>query len=76
VSPIFRLLIVLVAGPVNPDVEEIRPDAAAVVIPVSAPEFRVMPLIMLDVDTLIPPDVDNTFPLNVNVPAVAPFIVD
>ena len=69
-------LIVFSAGPVNPVVEAIKPVAAIVVTPVSAPEFRVTPLIVLDVVALIPPDVVSVVPLNVNVPAVAPFIVD
>jgi hypothetical protein len=49
---------------------------ARVVTPLSAPEFKVTALIVLEVDALIPPDVVNVVPLNVNVPAVAPFIVD
>jgi hypothetical protein len=70
------LLIVFSAGPVNPAVEAIKPVAAIVVTPVSAPAFRVMLLIVLDAPALIPPDVASVVPLNDNVPAVAPFIVD
>ena len=36
----LRLLIVLVAGPVNPEVEEIRPDALIVVPPLRAPDIE------------------------------------
>ena len=51
------------------------PELEIDVMPLSAPDDNVMPLIVLDVDALIPPDVVNVVPLNVNVPAVAPFIV-
>jgi hypothetical protein len=75
VVAMLRLLIVLVAGPVNPAVEATNPVAATVVTPVSAPAFNVTDPIVL-APALIPPDVASVVPLNVNVPAVAPFIVD
>lgn len=45
------------------------------VTPDTTPDDSVTALIVLGLAALIPPDVVNVVPLNVNVPAVAPFIV-
>ena len=57
------------------DVIAVVPELEIDVTPERAPDEIVTALIVLDVAALIPPDVVSVVPLNVNVPAVAPFIV-
>jgi hypothetical protein len=66
---VVLLLLLIVVPPLSAPVMVID------VTPVRAPAFRVTLLIVLDAPALIPPDVASVVPLNVNVPAVAPFIV-